>query len=60
MTENFQTEWDQLSLADLVHLNGYTKEKLLSGGYQVQFHALNIHWVEPIGPSIPDSRYVLV
>ena len=58
MTESSRTEWEQLGLSDLVHLNGYSKEKLLSGGYQVQFHALATHWVEPIGPAIPDARYV--
>ena len=56
MTESFKTEWDQLSLADLMHLNGYAKDRLLSGGYQTSFYALDIHWVEPIGPSIPDGR----
>ena len=56
MSTGDRTEWDQFGLSDLVHLNGYTKDKLLDGGYHVQFHALNPHWVEPIGPSIPDAR----
>ena len=56
MSNNNRNEWDHLGLSDLVHLNGYTKDKILSGGYHVQFHALNVHWVEPIGPSIPDGR----
>ena len=58
MSEPSRTEWEQLGLSDLVHLNSYSKDKLLSGGYQVQFHALSTNWVEPIGPSIPDGRYV--
>ena len=51
-------EWEQLGLTDLVHLNEYTKEKILSGGYKTTFHALDVHWVEPICPGIPDGRYV--
>ena len=52
-----RNEWEHLGLDDLRHFNEYTKEKLLSGGYQVPFYALNVHWVEAIGPSIPDGRY---
>ena len=51
-----RNEWEHLGLDDLRHFNEYTKEKLLSGGYPVPFYALNVHWVEAIGPSIPDGR----
>ena len=51
-----RSEWDQLGLSDLTHFNAYVQDKLLTGGYHVQFHALSVNWTEPIGPSIPDSR----
>ena len=56
MGEPLRTEWEHLGLADLAHFNDYVKDRLLSGGYRVQFHALSVHWSEAIGPSIPDSR----
>ena len=51
-----RSEWDQLGLTDLTHFNAYVQDKLLTGGYHVQFHALSVNWTETIGPSIPDSR----
>ena len=50
------SEWEQLGLADLAHLNDYTKRKLLDGNTTIPFYALDVHWAEAIGPSIPDGR----
>ena len=56
MGERTRNDWEALSLSDLNHLNQYSKNKLISSGYPIPFCALNVHWVEPIGPSIPDGR----
>ena len=50
------SNWERQSLSDLTHLNQYVQNRLLEGGYQVDFHALNVNWVEPICPGIPDGR----
>ena len=52
-------EWENYSLGDLTHINCYIRDRLLAGGYQVPFIALNMHWAEPLCPSIPDGRYIL-
>ena len=49
-------DWENLSLADLTHLNCYARDKLLGIGYQIPFVALNMHWAEPLSPAIPDGR----
>ena len=51
-------EWENISYSDLAHLNRYARDKLLGSKQPIDFVALNMHWAEPIGPSIPDGRYV--
>ena len=50
--------WDNLSLADLAHLNEYAKNRMVTHGYTIPFHALSDRWVDTISPGVPDGRYV--
>ena len=50
------SEWENMSLSDLTHLNVYARNKALKGGYQIPFLALNMHWAEAMSPGIPDGR----
>ena len=52
------TEWQKMGIHDLTCLNNYSRCKIKQNGYPIPFYSLNSHWAEPIGPSIPDGRYV--
>ena len=52
------TEWQKMGMDDLICLNNYSRCKIDAKGPNIPFFSLNKHWAEPIGPSIPDGRYV--
>ena len=61
--------WQNLSLTDLTDLNCLTSKRLekIRGALvhndaadaSLEFYALNMHWIDPLCPAIPDGRYVI-
>ena len=61
--------WQNLSLTDLTDINCQTTKRLqkIRGALvnadapdaSLEFYALNMHWVDPLCPAIPDGRYVI-
>lgn len=62
------SDWRNLSLNDLTEINrsaNLRMQKMLNSPQLsaddrklFTFHALNMHWVDPLCPAIPDGRYV--
>ena len=58
--------WQNLSLTDLTELNCLTTQRLQKirdnlvhnnePDESLDFYALNMHWVDPLCPAIPDGR----